>query len=154
MCCESSSKLCMEFFRVRKTLRKPYLCVHIAWYGHGKQMSIFYVHKHTHFNVYKLRRSKIFPQQSPTRFFLLCAKDKRIQSAISTTKNPWRHLAQLYVTVHLFYFSSLMTKPHPNALLQWLAAESLCSPAGQSICLQESRLDHKCIFNALVKTFT
>lgn len=46
----------------------------------------------------------------------------------------------------------LMTKPHPNALLQWGTAEAPYSPADQPICLQESRLDHKCIFNALVKS--
>lgn len=68
MRCESSTKLCMELFKVRKTLRKSYLCVDIAWYGHGKQMSIFYMHKRTHCTVCKLQRSKIFPQQVPHTF--------------------------------------------------------------------------------------
>jgi len=94
---------------------------------------------------------------SPKHFLLLCAKDKKIQLAISTNN----HEETLQASAQALKKPSPLVLSFPpydktpsHALLQWVAAEALCSIAGQPICLQESRLNHKCIFNALVKAFT
>lgn len=150
ICRRSFSKPYFEPVKVKKTLRKY---VDATWYSYGEQMSKFCMHRHTHFNVYRFWRYKIFSQQVQNTFSCSVQKMRRSKQPFlpSTTKKLQASAQTLKKqTVPQFYLSPLMTKPHPNAPLQWVT----CSPAGQPICLQESRPDHKCIFKALVKAFT